>query len=375
MGTTTESESLFLKKSGNLLVIILLAVPVLVGVILLIASAKNILSIDVKEIKEYSYDSLEDGEVYYFDELIIIDRYATTKNERVSKKTGQTVSVDYDDAYIAGFVDKDGQWVYVDLSMGRYTDLGWRCDDYAEDDTRKLGDLVISGCFKGYDLEKKEPSGYFGIAYELCNAELPGEVLVWDFYYQDAETIEDYREDKVGDATSSIMFGLVMMIPCTIGILIFVGKRKNLMPDGYVERLRKYAVRYLPENMNDLHTQRAMLDTVRRVLPIEDKMIPALQKVFESGSFGELSAMQFQGQIAASVERWCATFKEKEILAKVKNMEPEQVLPVWIIMDFYCAILEEERRYNLKNYCQRIAKAIYKKGFVIPEPQNTMEAE
>lgn len=210
-------------KRKNMFFIILLIFPMLLGLIVLLGGIAALTSIRVDDVSTISYKSMSEGEEYYFDEMVLVDSYAFYGNT--------TTGYAEKNYYIVSFVDRDGKRVYTSLQTEGYSDFNEKCEAYVEDDNLSVGDVILSGCFHGYE-NGSTVHGYFEEAYELYNAEIPGEMLDWSFWYDDAETMEEYRSDKASG--QYIMFGMaaLFIVPCVVGILLLVRKRKEL--DRYI---------------------------------------------------------------------------------------------------------------------------------------------
>ena len=74
---------------------------------------------------------------------------------------------------------------------------------------------------------------YVKESYELYNAELPGEMLDWSFWYDNAETVEEYHSEQVVGQYVMLGIAAVFILLPVIGIVFLVRKRKEL--DRYIE--------------------------------------------------------------------------------------------------------------------------------------------
>jgi len=362
-----EADDLFFKKSKNTFKIVIMAILVLIGAFMVGKGIVSNSSIQIDDVTTISYTTMKSGESYYFKDAIVLDAYLETKHESVNVSTDRVESVSYEDSYLVGFEDKDGKWVYTDFTVKRDTELGQRFMEYVEDDTLWIGDLVVSGCFKGHVQNNQEKIEYFEETYELYNLLLTGALLNLEFHYDNAETIEEYHANETGNGVALILFGSIIILAGIVGIIVFVGKRKTLVPDGYVKRLQKYAIQYLPTNLSDLSVNREMLATLRTIFPITEENFPLAKKIFDAGTLGDLSIQQFHLKLALSLENWCASFKEKEILKTVDSLAPHHILPAWIVLTFFGTVLNSEQRTSISKYHQRIAANLFYRGFVIPE--------
>lgn len=138
-------------------------------------------------------------------------------------------------------------------------------------------------------------------------------------------------------------------------------------PDKYIADLKKYAIQFVPGNIDEISTQREMLKMVMPVIPVNkfimDTDIPI---VFKNNSLGKISILQLQGAIAANTDRCVGSFKEKELLEKIKKTNTEALIKSWIVIVFYCGILKPEYKINLEKYVRIVVDEIYNRKFIIP---------
>lgn len=209
-------------KRKNLAGIIALVFPTLLGLFMLVGGVAGIIGIQVEDVSEISYMTMETGEEYYFDKLILVDAYTCVGNDITGYKA---------EDYIVYFTDKDGEVVYTSLRPDDYSDLADKCEAYINDSNQSVGDVVLTGCFHGYD-NGSTVRGYLEEAYDTYNVQLPGELLDWTFYFDDVETMDDYRQRESSRQRMFFAFAGVFLLPSTIGILVLIRKRKEL--DRYI---------------------------------------------------------------------------------------------------------------------------------------------
>ena len=201
------------------LFIILLMFPMLFGLIFIIGGVVEFASIRVDDVSTISYNAMSETDVYYFDEMVLVDIFAFYGDT--------TTGYAEENYFLVCFVDGDGKRVYTSIVTETYSELNEKCEAFVDDDSLSVGDLILSGCFHGYR-NGSLVQCYFEDAYELYNAEMPGEMLAWNFRYDDAETIKDYRADRASGLYIMFFMGALFVVPCGIGITVLVRKRKEL---------------------------------------------------------------------------------------------------------------------------------------------------
>ena len=206
-------------KRKNMFFIILLMIPLLLGLFLLVGTIQQMISIKVEDISTISYTSIESGETYYFDEMVVVDAHSYYGNS--------TIGYAERTHYLVSFVDRDGTRVYTSLTLEGVSDIGEQCEAYIEDENLKMGDMILTGCFHGYD-NGSTIGGYFEEAYEIYNAEEPGEMLNWSFFYDDVETKEEYLQKERSGKGMTFGIAAVFVIPCALGIWLLLRQRKEL---------------------------------------------------------------------------------------------------------------------------------------------------
>lgn len=206
-------------KRKNMFFIVLLSIPLLLILIIVTGAIIEIATIRVEDVSTISYQSMSEGEGYYFDEMVLLDLYY---------QAGALITGDIEiDHYIVSFVDGDGTRVYTDLQTGEYNQIKEKCEMYVRDDSLEEGEVILSGCFHGYE-SGSTVNYFFNKAYERYSEEVPGEILNWSFFYEDAETMEEYRSEKISIQCWTLCFAAVFIIPCAIGLILLVRKRKEM---------------------------------------------------------------------------------------------------------------------------------------------------
>ncbi len=205
-------------KRKNLAGIIAVAFPLLLGLFILVGGIWGLLNIRIEDASEISYEEMESGEDYYFGELILVDVQEVVEN----LLDGNTIVY-----YLVRFTDKDGKVVYTTLRPDEYSDLAKICEEFTNDPEREVGDVVLSGCFCGYDnglTVQKDLKD----AYEEYADILPGEILDRTFFADRAETIDEYRQTEASRQMLLFIFAGVIILPCAIGMIMLLRKRKEL---------------------------------------------------------------------------------------------------------------------------------------------------
>lgn len=105
------------------------------SLIVLLTSGNNKVDIDTQNAEDISYQSMAEDNVYWIEELTVVDRYASMKDSHVNY-------------LIASYTDADGKTVLVNLWMNSSEDYWTVTNDYVEDDNMGIGDCVINGYFE-----------------------------------------------------------------------------------------------------------------------------------------------------------------------------------------------------------------------------------
>lgn len=207
-------------KRKNTFYTVLVIIFLVMFAISLLAGVISLTTFHLDSASNLAYTSMADDETYFFDELIVVDSYAHMGNS--------TTGYVKDQYYLVAFTDRDDTLVYASLKLDSVSEMNKECEAYVENDSLLIGDMVLHGCFRGYNIGSEQQLRYFTEGYDAYKGILPGKVLYLNFSYQDAETIEEYRQNKIsGDY---IMIGVMaaFCIPCIIGIVLLKRKRKEL---------------------------------------------------------------------------------------------------------------------------------------------------
>ncbi len=217
-GYTAKEVRKDLRK--NLVGIIFLILPLLIGVGLVCGTVADIITVQIESVSDISYETMQEIDRYYFDELVVVDSYAYN---------GIAEGYARDHYFLVRFQDGNGTWVYATFKPGVSGDEGElrdQCEAYLKDDSQEVGDLVLSGCF--YGTKDHSTDCYFERGYEKYNAETPGEALKWELHYDDAKTAEEYREREVSQKCYTFFPAGIILLPSVIGFVYSARKRKTL---------------------------------------------------------------------------------------------------------------------------------------------------
>ncbi len=103
------------------------------GLIVLLMSDSIKVDVETQNAEEISYLSMEKDNVYWFDELTVVDCYATDGD------------VNY---FIVSYEDMNGKTVLASLSLNPEEDPWDATERYLEDDDAGVGDCVLKGYFE-----------------------------------------------------------------------------------------------------------------------------------------------------------------------------------------------------------------------------------
>lgn len=169
-----------------------------------------------------SYTDMDTDMVYYFEGLYLVDAYAHDVDSLGN-------IIDTED-FLVCYADADGNVIYTALRTEDGSDMDELCENYINDDSLMVGDVTLSGCFSanyGYS-ESSTMYGYLEEAYDHYSADLSGELLNMMFSYEDAQTIEEYRENSgKGDMVLLIM-PLALIVAAIAGLVSTSIKKKEL---------------------------------------------------------------------------------------------------------------------------------------------------
>lgn len=105
------------------------------GLIVLLMSGSNKIDVETQNAEDISYLSMEKDNVYWFDELTVVDCYATLNDGDVNY-------------FIVSYEDMNGKTVLASLSLNPEEDPWDATERYLEDDGAGVGDCVLKGYFE-----------------------------------------------------------------------------------------------------------------------------------------------------------------------------------------------------------------------------------
>lgn len=105
------------------------------GLIVLLMSGKVGIDVETQNAEDISYLSMEKDNVYWFDELTVVDSYATLNDGKVNY-------------FIVSYEDMNGKTVLASLSLNPEEDPWDETERYLEDDGAGVGDCVLKGYFE-----------------------------------------------------------------------------------------------------------------------------------------------------------------------------------------------------------------------------------
>ena len=105
------------------------------GLIVLLMSDKVGIDVDVQNAEDISYLLMEKDNVYWFDELTVVDSYATLNDGDVNY-------------FIVSYEDMNGKTVLASLSLNPEEDPWDATERYLENDEAGVGDCVLKGYFE-----------------------------------------------------------------------------------------------------------------------------------------------------------------------------------------------------------------------------------
>ena len=225
----TEQEILKDKKK-NTRGLVLLALPILLGLFMLIGGISGIFSIELNNANQTPYTEIEYAEDYYFEELVLVEAYGYIGNS--------TLGPEYADSkyYLVRFTDGEGNLVYASLCVDSGDYHEEICDAYMADDSQRPGDVVLSGVFFTGGSPRYENATAFNQIYSSYILSEPGQQLDQVLSYRDFETAEDYRSKKMSGESIFFIFAAVFLLPSGISIFLLIRKRKEL--NQYLQEAR-----------------------------------------------------------------------------------------------------------------------------------------
>jgi flagellar basal body-associated protein FliL len=161
------------------------------------------------------YSDISTENEYSFSELCLVDVYAAFWED------DEDNVVEYD--YIVCFYDSTGALCYASLEVSKSSDISKTCLDYLNDDKLQPGDVLLSGCFSCYALDKQSDDidEDFAKLYNDYNAEAPGVKTNLHFKY-DGANAEEFAENRKTEATIFIIAGAIFFIIAAVIITLLV---------------------------------------------------------------------------------------------------------------------------------------------------------
>ncbi|MBR3965244.1 MAG: hypothetical protein IKJ80_07535 [Clostridia bacterium] len=161
------------------------------------------------------YSDFSTENEYSFSNLVLIDVYAEFWEDDEDNIVGYN--------YLVLFADSTGELCYASLEVPNSSDISKTCLDYIKDEKLEVGDVILSGCFSCYDLDKQDDDAtkLFSELYSEYNAELAGVKTNLHFKY-DAANAEEFAENRKTEATVFIIAGAVFLIISAVIITLLV---------------------------------------------------------------------------------------------------------------------------------------------------------
>ena len=168
---------------------------------------------EVTDISGLSHTALSTGKNYYISELVLVDEYAHTW-----EKTESNIVKRH---YLVYFYDNSDNLCYASLTVSTDSDLYKTCNDYINDDSLMVGDVILSGCFSSssFSSEVDGLSTEYALAQkEYYNNGLPGTKTSLNLTYK----AKDKTEFSVQNKTVSTVFLCVSILFIILGAVIVV---------------------------------------------------------------------------------------------------------------------------------------------------------
>lgn len=105
------------------------------GLLVLMMSGRVGIDVETQNAEDISYLSMEKDNIYWFEELTVVDRYASLEDGEVNY-------------FIVSYEDMRGNTVLASLSLNPSEDPWTATKNYIEDDDARVGDCVIKGYFE-----------------------------------------------------------------------------------------------------------------------------------------------------------------------------------------------------------------------------------
>lgn len=226
-----EQELIKKRKRGTIIKLIALIPLAAFFIFMFIGGITMFSDIRTFDAKDTSYTEFMNNEVYYFSEMTLIDL--------VDSGYEYTSDIATPDTYLVSFKDKNGELCFAYLSVSYDDAIEETCYEYIMDDTKIPGDVVLSGCFKGYD---DEISDYRVQEYI---SEMSGKTVNIRFYYE-GHSVEAYMDAERRQPLMTMIIGLMALVPLIICVIRIFKKSKNVKNNPAAaaapeEILKKYA--------------------------------------------------------------------------------------------------------------------------------------
>ena len=178
------------------------------------------------------YSDFSTENEYSFSNLVLIDAYAEFWEDDEINIVGYN--------YVVLFADSTGEPCYASLEVPNSSDISKTCLDYIKDEKLEVGDVLLSGCFSCYDLDKQDEDAtkLFSELYSEYNAELAGVKTNLHFKY-DGANAEEFAENRKVEATIFIIAGAIFFIVSAVIITLIVvsfkkaKKLSDVVTEGY----------------------------------------------------------------------------------------------------------------------------------------------
>ena len=178
------------------------------------------------------YSDFSTENEYSFSNLVLVDVYAEFWEDDEDNIVGYN--------YVVLFADSTGELCYASLEVPNSSDISKTCLDYIKDEKLEVGDVLLSGCFSCYDLDKQDEDAtkLFSELYSEYNAELAGVKTNLHFKY-DGANAEEFAENRKVEATIFIIAGAIFFIVSAVIITLIVvsfkkaKKISDVVTEGY----------------------------------------------------------------------------------------------------------------------------------------------
>ncbi len=212
---TKEQEAAQKIIRRRIIIRCILLIPLAVFCFIFIAGGiLELSSIRIFDAKDTAYADFQSGEVYYFEEMMLIDLVFSSSELSSDPLTPDT--------YLVSFRDKNDELCYAYLKVDYMDDIKETCYEYMQDDTKMPGDVFLSGCYKCYEDELSDN------VTEYYMTEVPGKSANVEFLYEE-ETASAYIEREEKQAVPRLIIGIIMLIGLIVSVF-FIVKKANKMP-------------------------------------------------------------------------------------------------------------------------------------------------